>query len=120
MANPLKLATLYCSLIIFLAIILRYFKILRFIIRLDKLRIQLVILLLVFIFLYLHQLKLNKNIIYMSKFGDDNLTLYNYQQHKLGDDTILTLLSSIFLSNLLSMIVSFNLDKPSNYYKNLS
>ena len=57
MASPLKISIIYCSGIIIFAILLRYFRILKFVIRLDKMKLQVLILFLIFIFIYLHQYK---------------------------------------------------------------
>lgn len=119
MASPFKIATLYCSFIILLALLLRYFKLLKFIIRLDKLKLQIIILAIIFVFIYLHQYKLNQNIIYMAKMNEDNLTLYKYEKTKTGSDTMLSLFLSIFIGNVLSSMVSFNLNKPSQYYEKI-
>ena len=119
MASPLKISSLYCSLIILSALLLRYFKLLKFIIRLDKLKLQIIILAIIFVFIYLHQYKLNQNIIYMAKTSEDNLTLYKYEKAKTGSETMLSLFLSIFISNMLSSIVSFNLKKPSKYYEQI-
>lgn len=114
LANPFKKTIAYIVLIIILALILKYFNILRYLIRLDYIYIYYILLPCVGFLIFINQYKTNNNIIALYHKGilDANSTIYEYNKVKIYDKTFINIFWSTLLSILISDFVIFNFTMP--------
>ena len=119
LANPLKMSIAYVLIIIVIAFLLRQINLLKFIIRLDKIKLQIIILIVIMLFLSVHQLKINKNILYITKTLPDNTTFYDYKKLEIRHDSMWSLFTTMLIGDILARYISFNMKKPASYYLGL-
>jgi hypothetical protein len=119
LANPLKMSIAYIVIIIIIAFILRQINLLKFVIRLDKLKLQILILIVLMFFIAIHQLKINKNISYVLKSLPNDTTFYDYKELEIRHDSMWTMFTSMLIGDILARYISFNINKPASYYLGL-
>jgi len=119
LANPLKMSIAYVVIIIIIAFILRQINLLKFVIRLDKLNLQILILIVLMFFIAIHQLKINKNISYVLKYLPNDTTFYDYKELEIRHDSMWTMFTSMLIGDILARYISFNIKKPASYYLGL-
>lgn len=119
LANPLKMSIAYVVIIIIIAFILRQINLLKFVIRLDKLKLQILILIVLMFFIAIHQLKINKNISYVLKSLPNDTTFYDYKELEIRHDSMWTMFTSMLIGDILARYISFNIKKPASYYLGL-
>jgi hypothetical protein len=119
LANPLKMSIAYILILILIAFLLRQLNLLKFVIRLDKLKLQILILIVIMFFISIHQLKINKNISYVLKYLPDDTTFYDYKKLEISHDSMWTMFSSMLIGDILARYISFNIKKPASYYLGL-
>lgn len=114
LANPFKKTISYIVLIIILVLILKYFNLLRYLIRLDYLYIYYILLPCIGFLIFINQYKTNNNIIalYYKGILNENSTVYEYNKVKIYDKTFINIFWSTLLSILISDFVIFNFTMP--------
>lgn len=119
LANPFLMSISYILIIIVIAFLLRKIKLLKFVIRLDKLNLQIIVLIVIMFLLSVHQLKINKNILYITKTLPDNTTFYDYKKLEISHNSMWNIFTTMLITNILSKFISFNMNKPPSYYLGL-
>jgi len=113
LADPVKKTIGSLIIIMILLLFLRYFKILKFLIRFDHLSIYTLIFGLYTYHIFINQLHLNDNIEFLSRKLPDNATIYDYQQFLIPKTNLVSNFLSTVISILISEFVLFSITYPS-------
>ena len=110
-ADPIKKSLIYIILIILIAIVFKYFNILKYFLKIHTLKYYGFILLIIGIFISVNQYNLNNNIEYIVKSRNKIPTIYEFNpHHTIPESNILKIFGSILISTMISQFLTFNLN----------
>mgnify|MGYP006079513563 CR=1 FL=1 len=112
LANPLKYTIANLIIVIILFIVLRYVRLLKFIIRVDHPYIYFMFILFYSYNLYINQLHLNDNITFLSTKLPSTPTIYDYEQFMKPKSSFISELFVTSLSFLISDFILFTITYP--------
>jgi len=115
LADPVKKTISYMIILILILLVLRHFKILKFLMRLDHPAIYMILLILYAYHVFINQLHLNDNIEFLSRKLPDNATIYHYEQFLRPKSNMLSNFMTTTLGILISEFVLFSVTYPSWY-----
>ena len=113
LANPVKKTIGNLIILILILLVLRHFKILKFLMRLDHPAIYMILLILYAYHVFINQLHLNDNIEFLSRKLPDNATIYDYEQFLGAKSNIISNLLTTAVGILISEFVLFSVTYPS-------
>ena len=113
LADPVKKTISYLIILILILLVLRHFKILKFLMRLDHPAIYMILLILYAYHVFINQLHLNDNIEFLSRKLPDNATIYDYEQFLKPKSNIISNFLTTAVGILISEFVLFSITYPS-------
>lgn len=119
LADPVKKTLGHLIIFILILLVLRYIKILKFLMRLDHPEIYIVLLILYAYHVFINQLHLNDNIEFLSKKLPDNATIYDYEQFLTPKSNTISNLVITTIGILISEFILFSITYPS-WFKSIS
>lgn len=110
LAHPFKKTIIYIIIVIIVGLFLKYLNILKYILKIHKIRYYSIILLFIGISIYINQYNINKNIEYIVRKKRKIPSVHEYNPYNnITDYNILKIFYTILVTTLITKFISFNL-----------